>query len=373
MLIRRTGRRGAAARAIELGELQDTFLVSAVTMILIIRLQLWATNYPQLGGGKLHIAHLLWGGLLMLIAIGLLVTFIDRRWRHPAAVIGGAGFGFFIDEVGKFVTSDNDYFFKPSAAIIYIVFICLYFLTRWIRSRRGFTPQEYLANSLDVLADGAAHGLTEHDKQKALRFLHEARDDPVVPALHDLVVRTPVRPTHERPWPARMAHRARERYEGVSRRSWFRKVVVGVFLVYAGVNVLFLIVVAVAVLVGIVTHGNLKLDFSVVQAGDGISDLVTTALVVIGALRLRAHRTLDGYRFFYRALLVQIFVGQIFGFIDQSFVAVWGFLVTLALLISVRLMIQQEVRLEAQREHARALDAGAGVAAPAPAAAGAGH
>ena len=101
-------KRAPAARAVEIGELQDTFLISSVSTILIIRLQLWATNYPQLGGGKLHIAHLLWGGLLMLIAIGLLVTFVDHRWRYPAAVIGGAGFGFFIDEVGKFVTSDND-------------------------------------------------------------------------------------------------------------------------------------------------------------------------------------------------------------------------------------------------------------------------
>jgi len=368
--IKRTGRRGAAARAIEIGELQDTFLISSVTMILVIRLQLWATNYPQLGGGKLHIAHLLWGGLLMLVAIGLLLTFVDRRWRQPAAVIGGAGFGFFIDEVGKFVTSDNDYFFKPSAAIIYICFICLYFLTRWMRSRRGFTPQEYLANTLDVLADAAARGLKDHDKQQALRFLREAPEDPAVPALHDLVERTPVIPTSERPWVARVAHRARERYEAVSRRPWFRKVLVGVFVVYAAVNVLFLVAVAVALIVAIVVQGQIKFSFSIVQAGDAISDLVTTALVVIGVLRLRAHRTLDGYRFFYRALLVQIFVGQVFAFIDQSFVAVWGFLVTLALLVSLRLMIKQEVRLEAERQHATALEGGAKVSTPAPVATG---
>jgi hypothetical protein len=101
-----------------MGPLQDAFLVSAAVMILLIRLQLWATNYPQLGGGKLHIAHLLYGGVLMLIAIGVLVSFVGRTGRLPGAIIGGLGFGFFIDELGKFVTSDNDYFFQPAAAMI---------------------------------------------------------------------------------------------------------------------------------------------------------------------------------------------------------------------------------------------------------------
>src|ERR1700704_6924908 len=123
--MKRSGQRRHAARYVQVGELQDTFLISAVGMILIIRLQLFLTNYPSLGGGKLHIAHLLWGGLLMMIALGLLFTLAGRRWRQPAAVIGGAGFGFFIDEVGQFVTSDNHYFFKTSAAVIYIVFACL--------------------------------------------------------------------------------------------------------------------------------------------------------------------------------------------------------------------------------------------------------
>ena len=107
------GRIGAPTRNVNIGALQDTFLISAVAMILIIRLQLFLTHYPQLGDGRLHIAHLLWGGLFMLIAIGILISFVGPGLRLPAAIVAGVGFGFFIDELGKFITDDNDYFFEP--------------------------------------------------------------------------------------------------------------------------------------------------------------------------------------------------------------------------------------------------------------------
>ncbi|HKQ31820.1 MAG TPA: hypothetical protein VJV40_01355, partial [Thermodesulfobacteriota bacterium] len=101
----------------------ELFIVCAVTAILGIRLFLHITGYPQIGNSTLHIAHLLWGGLLMLVSIVMLIAFIGRRSELWAVVLGGAGFGMFIDEVGKFVTRDNNYFFEPSVAIMYMVFV----------------------------------------------------------------------------------------------------------------------------------------------------------------------------------------------------------------------------------------------------------
>lgn len=43
------------------------------------RLALQLVGYPRLGGGGFHIAHLLWGGLLMLAAIVLLLGFLTLR------------------------------------------------------------------------------------------------------------------------------------------------------------------------------------------------------------------------------------------------------------------------------------------------------
>ncbi|HEU0164126.1 MAG TPA: hypothetical protein VFQ54_03720, partial [Thermomicrobiales bacterium] len=112
--------------------LTEVWLVSAVVAILGIRLYLQLTGYPQVGGSTLHIAHMLWGGLGMVIAFGILLIFASDVWKPAAAVIGGAGFGAFIDELGKFITKDNDYFYRPAVALIYAVLVILFLISRTI-------------------------------------------------------------------------------------------------------------------------------------------------------------------------------------------------------------------------------------------------
>jgi peptide/nickel transport system permease protein len=49
----------------------------------------------------------------MLVAIILLLVFLSPTTRLMAAIVGGAGFGAFIDELGKFVTSDIGFGAQP--------------------------------------------------------------------------------------------------------------------------------------------------------------------------------------------------------------------------------------------------------------------
>ena len=101
------------------------FLVVAVATVLATRFALFITGYPQLGGNGLHIAHVLWGGLLMAVGVMGLLSFNGRVIRPVGSFLAGVGFGLFIDEVGKFLTSNNDYFFTPSIAIMYVVIVLL--------------------------------------------------------------------------------------------------------------------------------------------------------------------------------------------------------------------------------------------------------
>ena len=54
-------RRRQVVRTLGLSSVLETFFIASITSILVIRLFLAATGYPQLGGQGLHIAHMLWG------------------------------------------------------------------------------------------------------------------------------------------------------------------------------------------------------------------------------------------------------------------------------------------------------------------------
>ena len=362
----------------DLSSLQDTVLVCAIVTVLVIRLQLWITNYPQLGGGRLHIAHLLWGGLLMLIAVGLLLSYHGPRVRRTGAVLGGVGFGFFVDELGKFITSDNDYFFKPAAGVIYVVFVALFFFTRWLRRRGELTPREALVNAADLLSEVALHDLDAREQQRALELLDRAdQSDPLVAPLRRLLSEVqclPVRP------PGRLTRAARwirGHYYRVIDRRWFPRALRILFLVLGLLSVLQVLGLVLNVVV--VADGG-DVNVSVDQAFDGIGDvslygwlnvasaLLGAVLLWIGIVRLGDSR-LSGYEWIERSLLVSICLTQVFVFVQSQFTAVFGLAVEGVLLVTVRSMIRAEHKLAAKQEGPRppAMEPPAEPVAPPPA------
>src|SRR3990170_4953541 len=153
-------------------------LLSFGGSVALTRLLLELTGYPQLGSGGIHIAHVLWGGLLLYLA-ALLPLILANRWVYVlGAVLGGVGVGLFIDEVGKFITQTNDYF-EPLAAPIIYAFVVLSVLLYFRVSRPvPRDPRAELYQVLEAMEEVLDHDLDAQERQELeLRLKGVAQDD----------------------------------------------------------------------------------------------------------------------------------------------------------------------------------------------------
>jgi len=166
--ILRLVRRDAAERYLSVA------LISFAASVSLTRLFLALTGYPQIGGGELHIAHVLWGGLLLFMA-ALLPLIIANRWAYTAAaLLAGVGVGLFIDEVGKFITQRNDYFYPAAAPIIYTFFLLTILLFVNVRRFTDTSPHAELHRALGQIQELLVHPLTDRERallESRLRYL----------------------------------------------------------------------------------------------------------------------------------------------------------------------------------------------------------
>jgi hypothetical protein len=91
-------------------------------------------------------------------------------------VLGGIGFGLFLDEVGKFVTKDNDYFYGPAAEIMYILVVVILVGARMVRDIRPLNARECLASAATIAADGVARGLATRRREIGLVLVDRATE-----------------------------------------------------------------------------------------------------------------------------------------------------------------------------------------------------
>jgi hypothetical protein len=146
------------------------------------RLFLELTGYPQIGNGELHIAHVLWGGLFLFVA-SILPLIFANRWVYSVSALGaGIGVGLFIDEVGKFITRTNDYFYPTAAPIIYAFFlitVLLYLRTRRVRKQDA---RSYLYDILIDMGEVLDHDLSIEEQKEILNKLDKVitQSDPPI-------------------------------------------------------------------------------------------------------------------------------------------------------------------------------------------------
>jgi hypothetical protein len=301
-----------------------TFVVSAVATVLVVRLVLRLLGYPAIGGRGLHIAHMLWGGLLMLVAIFLLLGFVGPVVRPAAALAGGIGFGLFIDEVGKFVTADNDYFYRPAAAIMYVVFVLLVLGVQFLTTRRPFDPREHLANAVDHAVEGVAGGLSRRQLSSASEQLRAAGPDVSGWAETRALLASTPRDDVELIAPVdALLSALRRTFDRIARHPWAPRVVVAVLVVQA------LGAPAIAAVIGLNRNNHLLTDLPAI--GVALGSLLSATFTVRGAVQLRRNRA-RAVRLFELSVLVSLLVTQVFQFAGTQFAAVGGMMLDLAML-----------------------------------------
>jgi uncharacterized membrane protein len=317
--------------------LLESFFIAAVVSFLAIRAFLAVTGYPQLGASGIHIAHLLWGGLLMLAALMLLLAYLDRSAQHVAAVVAGLGFGTFVDEIGKFVTADNDYFFRPAVAVIYVTFVATFLTTRTLIGHRTLRPNEALANALALLESTLDRPIEPDDRARIHRLLRQADpESELTVLLRRYVSGLPGIPDTESPI-ERIRRGLGDAYRAVMANPWSeRALVVGVIAYTAFAVIGVLVVTTEAPAPG---APETSAAATVAQL---ISTLAGAVLVARGILSLHASHA-DAYRWLMRGLLVWILITQVFVFYSSQLVGLGGLAVDLVAYGSLRFALAREV------------------------------
>ncbi|MEX2100422.1 MAG: hypothetical protein WEB19_03315 [Acidimicrobiia bacterium] len=335
-------KRRFALRSVDLTRRLDIFLVCAVASVLGNRTFLIITGYPQLGNGTLHISHAIWGALMMMIALFVAIAYLPPKTRTFVAFLGGAGFGWFIDELGKFITQKVNYFYQPTIALIYIVFIVIYLVSRNVE-RRNFTADEAVLNGLETLKSASLGELDETRRTAALELMQTSgATGKLADDIRDLLADVPALPPSDPGRFGRAGAAIRTRYLELGEKRGFVRTV----------NVI-MITIAVG---KVITALSLALDRSGVHGfadwASVISSLISGGFIVVGCFELRRSH-LRAYRWFDRGLLVEILVTQVFVFAKYQLEGIFG----LAFTIILWLFVRSAMRAEQERDTLAAIQA----------------
>jgi hypothetical protein len=320
-------------RNIDADDYQEIFLVTAIASIFVIRIFLRLTHYPQLGNGAFHIAHMLWGGFFMLAAMIIMFTFLGKRALYVASVLGGIGFGTFIDELGKFITSDNNYFYRPAIAFIYMIFVLLYLLLKFIPRYQQINQREYLVNALELIKDSAINDLDADEKRQALRYLkHCDQKDPIVISLTKLIHRMDTVPVGEPGVLTRIGRQIERVYLRAAQSGLLMKITI----VYLSYETLRIFLQAVGYFV---TRPLLPLN----EWGKLYSSILAGIFVLIGLSALKFSR-FEAYRFFRISMLIIILLTEFFAFMRTQWLELIPLAANLFMLVVINYAMSMERR-----------------------------
>ena len=323
----------------------DLFLVSAVSSILLLRFYLDLTGYPSIGGTKYHVAHVLWGGILMMIAFVLNFAFLGKAIQRVVALVGGVGFGVFIDEIGKLITRDNDYFFRPAVGIIYAIFVALYLAVSFLTREQKLSSEEYQLNALRQLEEAVHQDMDAHERASTRQLLLRAdQQSALTKKLLQLLKSLPVTSSAKQG----AYRRLRSRFAVGYARLWERRASSGLIRWFFVLETMVFVAAVVGPLYADVSDvqsffaGKADYGHSLV-IGQAVTTAVSVMCVVFGLAWLSKSR-LHAFEWFRRATLINLLLTQFFEFSRVEFTALPGFIFSLILLAIIDAVIAEETR-----------------------------
>ena len=337
-------RRHMLVLRLDAGGLLEAFLVAAVTSFLVVRFILAVTEYPTLGGAHLHIAHMLWGGLGMMAAVVMLLVSLSRLSAEIAAVLAAPASACSSTSWARSSAATATTSTGPPWPLIYVIFVVLVLVFRRLADRAGRSPSANLANALELTKEAVIRDLDAEEKQRALALLGLCdQSDPLVTALSAALERIQAPPAPSPHWVVQARRSLDATYRRLVGRVWFARLVVAAFV--AASLVAFVEAVRRVAELAETPDASLSaaarntLQFA--RTGSLVASLVVGGLVVVGIVVLRRSR-LEAYRWFLRATLVSIFVGQVFAFYLEQLAALVGLTVSVLFWITLRYTIHEE-------------------------------
>ncbi len=360
-------------------------LIAFGATVLAVRVFLELTGYPRLGNSTLHIAHLLYGGIVLTAACLLMLIYGSPTAHRIGSVLTGIGLGLFFDEVGKFITSNNDYFYKPAAPIIYIVFLVITLVVFLLRRREQHaSDQELMVDALEhaeLLFEGEQteqrHRHINADLAGIARKVKDPDHAKLALALQEFVNSEAVRPGRSQ---LQLAIASVEKW-GLQRFIRHRKLLTFILLVILAVNSLgSLIAFGVSVVVPVASPEAAReiqrlyvasglREFSPftmsVNSIDLLLNMVTAAITLSGIALFITGRRYQGLFWVQAALLLDLCVVNVFTFYVEQFSAALWTLANLAVLFYVRAYQHQLRQVHLRSQHVALACPGAAQAAQA--------
>ncbi|MGD9129209.1 MAG: hypothetical protein PVJ09_01865 [Candidatus Woesebacteria bacterium] len=320
------------------GNLLEYFLVAAVSALLFMRIFLKLTDYPQIGNDDLHIAHMLYGGFFMMIAIVILLAFLNKEAKKWAAIIGGFGFGLFIDELGKFVTSDNNYFFQPAIALIYVILVLIFLFMRFAERKVKLSSNDYAVNALELTKEVILYDLDSHERDRALYFLSKSdQKNPAVVALQKMLKSFKTKNKKKIGLFSKIKNFFYDKYIQIISHQRFYGSLIVFFIFYSVFNLLDAIL-------------KLKVIESLFDWGQIFSSVLANLFVAAGIVFLWKRNRLRSFLNFKLAVLVNIFLSQFFLFYHEQLAALLPLIINFVIYFTLQYLLEQEQLLLEKRD-----------------------